>query len=111
MFGQPHWFSAKSCCLGLRPASWQGWFYGLVWLGILLVPFVGFLSAERVVESLIWIGGATCFLMWDIKEITAKMESGLVQIDAKEEDEDVLYISDDENTQLATNNYDLHIRD
>jgi hypothetical protein len=41
MFGKPGWFQPKRFGWGLTPAGWQGWVYVLVWIGVLLGPYLG----------------------------------------------------------------------
>jgi hypothetical protein len=40
MFGKPRWFKPKRFGWGLTPVSWQGWIYVLVWIVVLLIPYL-----------------------------------------------------------------------
>ena len=40
MFGKPHWFKPKRFGWGLTPVSWQGWIYVLIWILLLLGPYL-----------------------------------------------------------------------
>ncbi len=40
MFGKPHWFKRRRFGWGLTPVSWQGWIYVLMWILLLLAPYL-----------------------------------------------------------------------
>ena len=104
MFGKPEWFCEKRVAWRLKPACWQGWAYSIVWLGIIVIPILCLLATSRVPEALIWLMITAGYLAWDLRKVVKPKA-------AVEAQEDVLYITDDENdSQVVTQNYELQLR-
>lgn len=105
MFGKPEWFREKSFGWGLMPITWQGWVYVLVWTSVMLVPFLIFLLALNLVpEAVVWLLVAISALTLDVRSIVREIRS--------EAAGDVFVIDEEtDNSQLATQNYEMHLRD
>jgi len=104
MFGKPEWFVVKQVGWGLRPAAWQGWAYAASWSAVILLPFLMLLLQGLGLESLIWMVAAGATAIWDVNSIVRLLQTG--------QDEDVLYIGDDEPAaeQFASRKFDFRLR-
>ena len=104
MFGKPEWFQERQVGWGLRPVAWQGWAYSASWIAVIAVPFLGLLIQGLVAESLIWMTVATAAIVWDVHSILREIKP--------REDDDVLYIGDDEalSEQFASRNFNFRLR-
>ena len=105
MFGKPEGFREKTWGWGLTPTKWQGWAYTLVWTSVLILPFLIFLlPMGRVPESILWLGFGLFMLTWDVRGIIKEMRYQAAG--------DVFVIDDDTDaSSLATQNFDMHLRD
>ncbi len=105
MFGKPEWFKEKTFGWGLTPITWQGWVYTLVWLGVLVLPFLAFLFiVGKAPEACLWLGFGIMVLFWDVKSIIREMRYLAAG--------DVFVIDEEtDSSHLDTRNYDMHIRD
>lgn len=104
MFGKPEWFT--ECCKSKRliPATWQGWLYALVCLAATILPAMLLIAASRVPEAAIWGVVVAAFVYWDLRRVhMAKCQAGV-------DTDDVLYIGDDDNSSLATRNFEMRLR-
>lgn len=113
MFGKPEWFQKKTVGWGLRPVTWKGWGYALVWASVICVPFVALLANAKVVESLIWVVAMMFALLWDVQHVMRDLDVPMAEIHDADDEDDVLII--DEDTQpdpafFATQSFDLHVR-
>ena len=135
MFGKPEWFSEKTVGWGLRPTSWKGWGYAMVWASLISLPFIGLLYLGKLPEALVWVVVSIGILLWDVRQVMHEMRQGpeeekvedakLVESEetdpapatepaAEENPDDDLFVID-ENTQpdptyYNTRSYDLHWR-
>lgn len=95
MFGKPEWFAPKSFGWGLRPVTKEGWIYAGVWAGVLALPFLILLFADKWIEAIIWLAAMMAFLVVDVKMILRTMARN-------EEEKEVLRIMDEEETRHET---------
>lgn len=104
MFGKPEWFKERQLGWGLTPIAWQGWVYVVLWLAIIVLPFLFFAASGRGIESFIWITASLVTAGLDVRWILRGMNES--------EAEDVLYIDENETAsqQMATRHYDLQLR-
>lgn len=103
MFAKPHWFQPTTKRWALRPASWQGWAYASIWVGVVVLPFMLLIGSGRVVESLIWAVASLGGLAWDLNDVRRTRR-------AQAEVEDLLYIGEDGRDQASTTRYDLQVK-
>ena len=75
MFGKPGWFRQKTVGWGLRPVSWKGWLYAVVWAGVISVPFIGLLANHLLFESLVWVVVMMVALLWDVQQVRRDMDT------------------------------------
>jgi len=110
MFGKPEWFREKSTGWGVSPVSWQGWVYAFTWLAVIVAPFLGLLAMRGGPEAALWLIGSIGFVAWDVRKIL-QVKRGKAPAPAGKADDDLLYITNDEDqSSLATQNYDMHVR-
>jgi hypothetical protein len=103
MFGKPDWFRKKTIGYRFAPTCWQGWVYLIAWLCVVAVPFITLLGSRRVPEAFVWLTVSSFALHWDWRQVTRPAAR-------KAESEDILYIGDDDQSQVATRNYELQLR-
>jgi hypothetical protein len=57
MIGNPEWFEIRKCGWGIKPRTWQGWFYVMMLLvpliAVALVPELSY--QKRLTLSIIWL--------------------------------------------------------
>lgn len=107
MFGNPAWFRQKKVGLGVRPVTWQGWAWSLVWLLAITLPFLFLLLAmHRAPEAAIWLAVSLAAMVVEVRSIARKIRSEV----RRKEDENILYIGDDEAGEVQTRNYRLQLR-
>jgi cobalamin biosynthesis protein CobD/CbiB len=107
MFGKTVWFKEKKIGWGLRPVTWQGWVYSLVWLLVVAIPFLLLLLAmHRAPEAAIWMGVSLLAMLLDVRSIVRQIRAAV----RRKEDENILYIGDDEAGEVQTRNYNLQLR-
>jgi hypothetical protein len=107
MFGKPVWFKQQKVCCGLRPATWQGWVYLLVWTLVLSAPFLLLsLVMQRAPEAAIWLGVSMLAMFADARAITRQIRAEI----RRKEDENILYIGDEEAGNMQTRNYNLQLK-
>lgn len=107
MFGKPEWFRKKSVGWGVRPVTWKGWLYGVLWAGVICIPFIALLAHAKVLESLIWVVVMMFAMLWDVQGVMREMDIPTAEID-----EDLLVIDEDtepDPAYFATRSYDLHV--
>ncbi len=107
MFGKPEWFREKKVGWGLRPVSWKGWLYAIVWAAVICGPFMALLASQLLIESLVWAVVMMFALLWDVQHVRRELNR------TRHEDADVLIIDEDtepDPTYFATRSYDLHVR-
>ncbi len=111
MFGKPEWFREKTVGWGLTPITWQGWAYALIWMAVIVAPFLGLLALRGGPEAALWLIGSLAFVVWDVRKIL-QQKRGNGSANQKEPEDDMLYITGDEEdaSSLATRNYDMHVR-
>lgn len=107
MFGKPAWFKQQKVCCGLRPVVWQGWVYLLAWVLVMTAPFL-LLSVlmQRAPEAAIWLGVSMLAMFADTRAITRQIRAEI----RRKEDENILYIGDDEAGNMQTRNYNLQLK-
>jgi hypothetical protein len=115
MFGKPQWFRAKAIGWGLTPISWQGWGYTALWTAAIAGPFVLLLGRHQPLEALTWAGLGIVALAYDVRQILLAMnppKSAPVAAVAAQGEDNVLYITDDEQThpRVATPGFNLQAR-
>ena len=103
MFGKPEWFREKTFGWGLTPIRWQGWLYACVWIGVLIIPFLVLLARQQTWQAVVWLLFSLGGLMWDVRDILRSMRQ------KDKPAEPTLYI-DDDNPNVETRNFDLHLR-
>jgi hypothetical protein len=108
MFGKPDWFKDKKVGWGLTPIKWQGWAYTLVWGAVIAGPFLLLISRENGMGAGVWMLAAMGGLIWDVWQI--KRARYAPPVAAAKKKEPVLYIGDDEATELSTKNLDMQLR-
>ncbi len=110
MFGNSAWFRTKKIGWGIRPISWQGWLYAIVWAAVIGLPFIGLLLSHLWFESLIWAAIMMGALVWDVRQVRRELET---PARALEEPVDVLFIDEDttpDPAYFATRSFDLQAR-
>ena len=109
MFGKPEWFRPHRIGWGMTPVTRAGWIYMTTWLSVVLLPAGILVTSRGVLESIIWFAAAGAMMMWDMRNVrNTKTEAEI----AKEEAD--LFVIDENETEsrrVATENYELHIRD
>jgi hypothetical protein len=104
MFANPRWFQKKNN--GLTPTCWQGWACVLVWIAVFLVPFMALMAADKTPEAFVWLLVIMLVALREIRQIQRHLAG-----QGGGDEEDVLYIGDDaESSHLATQNFDMHLR-
>jgi len=106
MFGKPQWFRDKKLGWGLTPITWQGWVYTTIWGAAIAGPFVMLVTRENVLGAGVWVAAMLGALVWDVWQI--KRARNAPTVAAKKET--VLYIGDDDATNVSTKNLDLTLR-
>ncbi len=108
MFGKPEWFRKKKIGWGLRPISWKGWLYSLIWVLVICVPFLALVANHLLLESLVWAVVMMITLLWDVQQVMKQMHAPRPTQEA-----DLLIIDDDthpDSSQFATRSFDLRVR-
>jgi len=106
MFGKPAWFKKKTFGWGLMPVCWQGWVYTLVVAGVIAIPFnfLLFVWPGGIVKAMVWFVASIGLVIWDAREIMQAIE--------QEERKNLFHIgAEDTDSQVATRNFDLHVRE
>jgi len=106
MFGKPTWFRKHTFGWGLTPICWQGWVYTLVLASGIAIPFnfLMFVWPGNIVQAMIWFVAAVGFVIWDAREMMRAME--------QEERKSLFHIGEeDTDSQVATRNFDLQVRE
>lgn len=112
MFGKPQWFVPKKFGWGLRPVTWQGWAYSLVWAAMIAAPFVLLLTRSQPLEAGVWMLASCSALFYDVYLILQQMRGGPAKkakptaAEGLKTPNDVLYIGDDAEP-VATRNFQL----
>lgn len=106
MFGKPEWFRDKAIGWGLRPVTWQGWVYTLIWGAVIAGPFTLLIGQSNVVGAGVWLTAMISGLVYDVWQIKRARHAPAV---AKKK-EPVLYIGDEDASQVSTKNLDLQLR-
>jgi hypothetical protein len=107
MFGKPEWFKDRKVGWGLTPIMWQGWIYTLVWGAAIAGPFILLMSRENPMGAGVWMLATMSGLVWDVWQI--KRARNLPPV-ATRKKEPILYIGDDNATELSTKNLDMQLR-
>ncbi len=124
MFGKPQWFKPKTWGWGVHPVTWQGWAWVAGWLGVMLVPYVSFLSNHMFVEGFIWLGAMLTVMIGDVWQILRGMrpptprpipvpkQSPTPHQPAanKMPDDGILFLGETHNRPVGTKNYDFRVR-
>lgn len=119
MFGKPQWFRLKTFGWGLNPVGWQGWTYVAAWLGVMLTPYVYFLTQRQWTEGFLWLGVIGGGMLYDVWMIVGQIKRGNkpgaeakpATTTAAAPKSDVLYIGDEPSpAELATKRYDLRLQ-
>ena len=103
MFGKPEWFAKKKLGWGLRPKSWQGWVYTLIWAAVIIAPSMYFQSQSQFIESGIWTFAGILGLSWDVWTIHSKLKS-------RSEVEEFFYIGEEGGRKAETENHELRVK-
>jgi hypothetical protein len=107
MFGKTTWFREKKVGWGVRPATWQGWAYSAAWMLVVTAPFLFLLLVmHRTPEAAIWMGVSLVAMFLDVRSIARQIRAEV----RRKEDENILYIGDDDAGEVQTRNYKLQLR-
>jgi len=104
MFGKPHWFRAKTCGWGVKPVTWQGWFYVAAWTGVIALPFLMLLVHHLAPEAALWLAVTIGAMTWDVRQILRRS--------AVAQRPDIEFLDDVEpsGSHVATRNLDLRVK-
>ena len=104
MFGKPEWFKEKQFGWGLVPVSSRGWLYTGVWSVVIVAPFLVLLSMVKIPESLVWMGVSIGALTLDVRSIIKQKRQ-------QKERDALFYIGDESDSHVATQNFDLQVKE
>lgn len=104
MFGKPEWFEEKTIGWGLVPVSYKGWMYTGLWAGVIAAPFLILLTMLKIPEAFVWMLVSVGALTIDVRSVVKQMRQ-------KKERDALFFIGDDAESHVATQNYDLHVKD
>jgi hypothetical protein len=115
MFGKPEWFRPKTKGFGLKPITWQGWAYTSLWAATIALPFMLLIALGKPLEALTWMtlgGGALAYDVREILALSRKPASAAAVAVAPAQEDNVLYIMDDDQThnRVAARGYKLQAR-
>ena len=125
MFGKPQWIKPKTFGWGIHPITWQGWSWCGIWLGVMLVPFTGFMSQRDMwTEAFIWLGASTGVMIMDVWQILRAMNPPPARVlpprpvpvaqqakpTSQMPDDGILFINDGASGNVGTRNYDFRVR-
>ena len=85
----PSGFREKKVGWGLRPVSWKGWLYAIVWAAVICGPFMAMLASHLLIESLVWAVVMMFALLWDVQHVRRELNG------TPHEEADVLIIDED----------------
>jgi hypothetical protein len=71
MFAKSEWFKPRTRGWGLRPRTWHGWLYAVVWCAVIALPFCAFVAVGRVPEAVIWMFVSGGLMVWDVRQMRA----------------------------------------
>lgn len=104
MFGKQEWFRTTKSGKIVIPVTFQGWCYLAVWGAVILAPVALFLVLNRIPESVIWLVLSTLVSWLDVQKIRHKLN--------EPDEKDLFYIgSEDQESHVKTENFDLHVRE
>ena len=106
MFGKAEWFREKKFGWGLVPVTRQGYVYCLAWLGVIVAPFLLLMLRMQVWEGFAWMAASIGLLVFDVRTILQTLKHP-----RKSTEEELFFIGDDSPNQIATQNYDMQLRD
>src|SRR5687768_12038848 len=97
MFGKSQWFRSSTIGFGLKPITWRGWAYSLVWGAVIGLPFMALLARHQGPEALIWLTASLGLLAWDVRGLRRDLSG---------DKQPVLFIGEDGcSEQLAANHH------
>lgn len=100
VFGKTHWFCTTHGGLGIRPISFPGWAFLILWLAAILIPSLLFVWISKSIEALIWASFSSWLLIRESRALVREKRR-----------EDVFVIGEENDvTKVATNKYDLELR-
>lgn len=106
MFAKAEWFRECTNSKRLVPARWQGWVYLFTSLGVVAVPAILLAAVRGAPEAVVWLVASLGFFAWEMRQV--RMHQRVAE--TNENEEDVLYIGDDDNSSLATHNFEMRLR-
>jgi hypothetical protein len=103
MFGKPNWFKENQIGWGLKPITWQGWSYSVLWGSAIALPLLALLSSQKFPEALIWLTASAGLLVWDQRQILAAIK--------RNPDEELFVIVENETASglLETRKYEMYV--
>ena len=104
MFGKPEWFRPKACGWGVRPVTWRGWTYALIWTIAIALPFCALATLGRAPEAVVWLVATGGMLAWDVRQIRAAIRKTPDRPDIEFLDE-----SQPGQSTLATRAFRMHV--
>ena len=104
MFGKQEWFRLSNSGKLVFPDSAQGWCYLAMWGSVILAPFLLLFVLGLLLEAGIWIVAASIASLLDVRKIRQKL--------SEPDEKDLFYVgSEDQESHVKTQNFELHVRD